>query len=95
MEVDKITTSLINSGFKADSIHGDKKQHQRQRALTSFKNNYVNILVATDVAARGLDIKGITHVVNYTMPQTYDDYVHRIGRAGRGNEKGFAYTFVE
>ena len=85
----------MTEGFKADSIHGDKKQHQRQRALQSFKNNEVTILVATDVAARGLDIDNVSHVINYTVPQTYDDYVHRIGRTGRGNKKGMALTFVE
>lgn len=95
MEVEKLTQSLISEGFKAESIHGDKKQHQRQRALTQFKSNAINILVATDVAARGLDIKNVSHVINYTVPQTYDDYIHRIGRTGRGDCKGKALTFVE
>lgn len=95
IEVERLTNNLITEGFKADSIHGDKKQHQRQRALQSFKNNEVNILVATDVAARGLDIDNVSHVINYTVPQTYDDYVHRIGRTGRGNKTGSALTFVE
>jgi len=94
-EVDKLTVNLIRNGFKTDSIHGDKRQSHRQKALTAFKNNYVNILVATDVAARGLDISDITHVINYTVPQTYDDYIHRIGRTGRGNCSGKALTFVE
>jgi len=94
-DVDKLTASLSNAGFKADSIHGDKRQHQRQKALSSFKNEAINILVATDVAARGLDIDDITHVINYTVPQTYTDYIHRIGRTGRGNKKGVALTFVE
>ena len=94
-EVEKLTTNLVKDGFSADSIHGDKKQNQRQRALQSFRNNDVTILVATDVAARGLDIKDISHVINYTVPQTYDDYVHRIGRTGRGDKKGCALTFVE
>lgn len=94
-EVEKLTSNLIKDGFSADSIHGDKKQNQRQRALQSFKNNDVTILVATDVAARGLDIKDISHVINYTVPQTYNDYVHRIGRTGRGDKKGCALTFVE
>jgi len=95
MEVEKLTVSLIREGFKAESIHGDKRQSQRHRALTAFKTNHINILVATDVAARGLDIKDITHVINYTVPQTYDDYIHRIGRTGRGSSKGKALTFVE
>lgn len=94
-EVEKLTGNLISGGFRAESIHGDKKQNQRIRALTAFRNNAINILVATDVAARGLDIKDITHVINYTIPQTYDDYVHRIGRTGRGDKKGIALTFVE
>ncbi|PIZ00095.1 hypothetical protein COY62_04400 [bacterium (Candidatus Howlettbacteria) CG_4_10_14_0_8_um_filter_40_9] len=93
-EVDKITTDLSRKGHKVDSIHGDKRQSQRQRALGLFKNDSINILVATDVAARGLDIKEVSHVINYTIPQTFDDYVHRIGRTGRGDCKGFAYTFV-
>lgn len=94
-EVDKITKSLVESGYKVDSIHGDKRQSQRQRALSQFKNSSINILVATDVAARGLDVKDISHVINYTIPNTYNDYVHRIGRTGRCERKGFAYTFVE
>ena len=94
-DVEKLTVNLNEKGFKAESIHGDKRQGQRQRALADFKNNHVNILVATDVAARGLDIKDITHVINYTVPQTYEDYIHRIGRTGRGNSKGKALTFVE
>jgi len=94
-EVEKITLDLTKKGHKVDSIHGDKRQSQRQRALNSFKNDTLDILVATDVAARGLDIKEVSHVINYTVPQTFDDYIHRIGRTGRGNNKGFAYTFVE
>lgn len=94
-DVIKLTYNLINKGFKVDSIHGSKRQGQRQKALTQFKSNTVNILVATDIAARGLDIKDITHVINYTIPQTYDDYVHRIGRTGRAGSIGKAITFVE
>lgn len=93
--VNKLTVSLVNTGFKADCIHGNKRQNYRQKALAAFKNNYVNILVATDVAARGLDIRDITHVINYTVPQTYNDYIHRIGRTGRGEKKGKALTFVD
>lgn len=93
-DVEKLTENLSKDGFKVDSIHGDKRQTQRQRALWKFKQNEVQILVATDVAARGLDIKNVTHVINYTIPQTYDDYIHRIGRTGRGDKKGFALTFV-
>lgn len=94
-DVEKLTDNLKVSGFKAESIHGDKRQSQRQRSLSLFKDNYVNILVATDVAARGIDIKDVTHVINYTVPQTYDDYVHRIGRTGRAGQTGKALTFVE
>jgi superfamily II DNA/RNA helicase len=93
--VEKLSIDLINSGFKAESIHGDKTQGKRQRALRDFKECRVDILVATDVAARGLDINDVTHVINYTVPQTYEDYVHRIGRTGRGNALGKALTFVE
>ncbi len=94
-DVERLTTELNREGFKAESIHGNKKQNQRVRALTAFRNNEVTILVATDVAARGLDIKDISHVINYTVPQTYDDYIHRIGRTGREGKKGVALTFVE
>lgn len=93
-EVEKLTEELIKDGFTADSIHGDKRQMQRQRALTKFKQNQVQILVATDVAARGLDIDNVSHVINYTRPQTFDDYIHRIGRTGRGSNKGYALTFL-
>jgi len=94
-EVEKLTTELVRNGYKANSIHGDKRQHQRQKALKQFKDSVIDILVATDVAARGLDIKEVSHVINYTVPQTFDDYVHRIGRTGRGSHKGKAYTFVD
>lgn len=93
-DVEQLTVNLIQEGFKAGSIHGDKRQRERQRALDLFRSSTVKILVATDVAARGLDIKDITHVINYTIPQTYDDYIHRIGRTGRGNNKGAAFTFI-
>ncbi len=92
--VERLSKTLNDRGFKSDSIHGDKNQSARQRALSKFKDNHVQILVATDVAARGLDIPDVTHVVNYDLPATYDDYVHRIGRTGRGNKKGKALTFV-
>lgn len=94
-EVEKLAVNLSQNGLKAESIHGDKRQSQRQRSLSAFRNDEVKILVATDVAARGLDIDDISHVINYTVPQTYDDYVHRIGRTGRGDKKGMALTFVD
>lgn len=93
--VQKLTDELINRGFKAGSIHGDKRQSQRQRTLQDFKMNKIKILLATDVASRGLDIKDVSHVINYELPETYDDYIHRIGRTGRANKKGTALTFIE
>ncbi len=93
--VEKLAKELEARGFAADSIHGGKTQFQRDRVLKKFKNNDINVLVATDVAARGLDVADITHVVNYSSPQTYDDYVHRIGRTGRAGKIGYALTFVE
>jgi superfamily II DNA/RNA helicase len=93
--VERLSKVLEERGFKADSIHGGKTQGQRQRALSKFKTNQTNILVATDVAARGIDVSGITHVINYSTPQSYADYVHRIGRAGRAGKTGRALTFIE
>ena len=93
--VEKLSVALTKKGFKAQSIHGDKSQGQRQRALDTFKRGMAQILVATDVAARGLDIAGVSHVINFDIPETYDDYVHRIGRTGRAGQKGKALTFVE
>lgn len=92
--VERLSNELVARGFKADAIHGGKTQGQRQRALESFKKSRTNILVATDVAARGIDVADITHVINYSQPQSYQDYVHRIGRAGRAGRVGHALTFV-
>lgn len=92
--VEKLSLDLIKRGFKAGSIHGDKRHNDRQRILLKFRQNELNILVATDVAARGLDIPEVSHVINYEIPQTYDTYIHRIGRTGRANKKGVALTFV-
>jgi ATP-dependent RNA helicase RhlE len=92
--VDKLSKELIARGFAADAIHGGKSQGQRKRALDKFKANKINILVATDVAARGIDVVDITHVINYSTPQTYDDYIHRIGRAGRAGKAGYTFTFI-
>jgi ATP-dependent RNA helicase RhlE len=92
--VERLGKELMIRGFKADSIHGGKSQGQRQRALKRFKDNEVNVLVATNVAARGIDVIDVTHVINYSLPQTYDDYIHRIGRAGRAGRIGHALTFV-
>ncbi len=93
--VDRLESSLLKRGFKVIAIHGDKRQSQRLRALKMLKSDKVQILLATDVASRGLDIENITHVINYDMPGTYDDYVHRIGRTGRAGKKGVALTFID
>ena len=93
--VERLHNELTARGFKTDAIHGGKSQGQRQRALNKFKSNEVTILVATDVAARGIDVKDITHVINFSTPGSYEDYVHRIGRAGRAGRKGYALTFIE
>jgi ATP-dependent RNA helicase RhlE len=92
---EKLSRSLTMRGFRTAAIHGNKTQGQRQRALQAFKNNQVQILLATDVASRGIDVADVTHVINYDAPESYDDYVHRIGRTGRANKKGKAITFVE
>jgi ATP-dependent RNA helicase RhlE len=92
--VERLNKELQARGFRADAIHGGKTQGQRQRALDKFKRSDITVLVATDVAARGLDVKDITHVINYATPKSYDDYIHRIGRAGRAGRVGYALTFV-
>jgi superfamily II DNA/RNA helicase len=92
--VERLSKELITRGFSADAIHGGKSQGQRQRSLRKFKDNEVTILVATDVAARGIDVADVTHVINYSQPQSYSDYVHRIGRAGRAGKVGYALTFL-
>ncbi len=93
--VDRLERDLIKRGVKVSTIHGDKPQSIRQRSIYNFKNNVSKVLIATDIAARGLDIPEVSHVINYDMPATYEDYVHRIGRTGRANKKGKALTFVE
>ena len=92
--VDKLSQQLMKSGIKTDVIHGNKSQNYRSNAIRLFKAGKTKILVATDVAARGIDIKGVTHVINYQLPQTMDSYIHRIGRTGRAETTGTAYTFV-
>jgi len=92
--VEKLSKILIQRGFKAESIHGNKTQNKRERALDAFKRNHIQVLVATDVAARGIDVADVSHVINYDLPTTYEDYVHRIGRTGRANKRGKALTFV-
>lgn len=93
--VDDLSKILHKEGFKVDATHGNKNQNQRKRVLDKFKKNKLQILVATDVAARGIDIKDVTHVINYSTPQSYDDYVHRIGRVGRAGRIGHALTFIK
>ncbi|HPQ79530.1 MAG TPA: DEAD/DEAH box helicase [Candidatus Dojkabacteria bacterium] len=93
-QADTLSNKLIEKGIKVNALHGDKRQSQRTRIIDSFKKDYLNILIATDVASRGLDINNITHVINYDMPENYDDYIHRIGRTGRAGKKGYALTFV-
>ena len=92
--VERLSKKLNQRGLLSASIHGNKNHAQRQRALALFKDHKVQILVATDVAARGLDIPNVSHVINYDIPKTHDDYVHRIGRTGRGGKTGKALTFV-
>lgn len=91
---DALSKNLHYQGFKVDAIHGDKPHNKRQKVLKMFKINTFNILVATDVAARGLDIPNVSHVINYDIPENYDDYIHRIGRTGRADQPGNALTFI-
>lgn len=91
---DKLTRELQQRGFRVDAIHGDKSQFIRTKVITKFKTDQIKILVATDVAARGLDIRDISHVINFDEPASYDDYIHRIGRTGRAGKTGVAITFV-
>lgn len=93
--VQRLSDYLDNHGIPSVAIHGNKNQSQRQRALKQFKDERVRVMVATDVAARGLDIPNVSHVINFDTPQTYEDYVHRIGRTGRGGASGHAHTFVD
>jgi ATP-dependent RNA helicase RhlE len=93
--IDKLLKDLTTRGFKVGSIHGNKSQGQRQRALNEFKQNKLKILLATDIASRGLDIDDVTHVINYDLPESYDDYVHRIGRTARAGKSGIALTFID
>jgi ATP-dependent RNA helicase RhlE len=90
---DRVAKELNKNGIKAEAIHGDKSQNARVRALDGFKNRKINVLVATDIAARGIDVDKLTHVINYEIPETPETYVHRIGRTGRAGESGFALSF--
>lgn len=93
-EADNLSDKLTDKGIQVNSLHGDKRQTQRTRIIDSFKSGKLDILIATDVASRGLDVNNITHVINYDIPENYDDYIHRIGRTGRAGKKGYALTFV-
>lgn len=93
--VDKLSKKLNQSGIRAELIHGNKSQNARNNALDKFKKGNVQVLVATDVAARGIDVSNVTHVVNYQVPMSFDSYVHRIGRTGRAGNRGKAFTFVD
>lgn len=92
---DKVVKDLVRIGIKAEAIHGNKSQNARQRALSNFKDRTTRILVATDIAARGIDVDELTHVINYEMPNIPETYVHRIGRTGRAGLSGIALSFCE
>jgi ATP-dependent RNA helicase RhlE len=92
--VNSLAKNLLKKGISAGSIHGNKSHGQRQRALDTFKSGNTSVLVATDVAARGIHVEDVTHVINYDLPNSFEDYVHRIGRTGRGTKRGMALTFV-
>ena len=91
---DRVVRDLRQAGIQATAMHGDKTQKERTRALDDFKDGTMRVLVATDVAQRGLDVSGITHVINFDVPQEPEDYVHRIGRTGRAESSGDAYTLM-
>lgn len=93
--IEKLSKQLIQRGLVVVALHGNKNQNQRQRALDQFRNNEVRILLATDVVARGIDVDDVSHVINFDLPESYEDYVHRIGRTGRNNKKGIALSFVD
>lgn len=94
VDVDNIAKHLIDRGYDADALHGDISQNLREKILNKFKKREINILVATDVAARGIDVHDLTHVINYALPQDPESYVHRIGRTGRAGKEGIAITFI-
>jgi superfamily II DNA/RNA helicase len=92
---DRLVKRLEREGIKAVAMHGNKSQNQRERALAAFESGKVNTLVATDVAARGIDVDGVSHVINFDAPDDRESYVHRIGRTGRAGRSGVGITFVE
>jgi ATP-dependent RNA helicase RhlE len=89
---DRVVKKLYQDGIEANAIHGNKSQPQRERALADFKRGRVNVLVATDIAARGIDIPGVSHVINFELPNVAEQYVHRIGRTARAGATGIAMT---
>ncbi len=93
-DVDEVASQLVERGYSADALHGDISQAQREKVLTKFRKKQLIILVATDVAARGIDVDNISHVINYSIPQNAEAYVHRIGRTGRAGNQGTAITFI-
>ncbi|MFC1653362.1 DEAD/DEAH box helicase [Patescibacteria group bacterium] len=93
-KLNKLEKKLRDDGYRVSAIHGNKTQQQRQRVLNQFKKNRLQALLATDVVSRGIDIDDVTHVINYDMPQSYEEYIHRIGRTGRADKKGKAITFI-
>ena len=92
--VKRLAMDLTQKGMKAESMHGNKSHAQRQNTLRLFKNGSTRVLVATDVAARGIHIDDVSHVINYELPGTFEEYIHRIGRTGRATKRGNALTFV-
>jgi len=92
--VDELVDALHGKGYSVEGMHGDMKQSQRMNTLAKFKSGQLHFLVATDVAARGIDVEDVTHVINYDLPQDIESYVHRIGRTGRANKEGIAYSFA-
>lgn len=92
--VDELSEALQKRGYTAEGLHGDLSQNQRDNVMRKFRDGSIDILVATDVAARGLDVSGVTHVINFDLPQDPESYVHRIGRTGRAGKEGTSYTFV-
>ena len=93
-DVDKVASHLMDRGYSADGLHGDMSQPIREKILNKFKQKKLNILVATDVASRGIDVQNLTHVINYNLPQDLESYVHRVGRTGRAGKRGIAITFI-
>jgi len=91
---DKVVKGLVRSGIKADAIHGNKSQNHRERVLSAFRNGEIGTLVATDIAARGIDVEGVSHVVNFDLPNVPETYVHRIGRTARAGADGVAISLV-